>query len=57
MFLGDIKNRVQKQYSEDYSLAALRTIIIAWCIFIIVLALIIDNKVVLSGILAYEILP
>lgn len=48
---------VRKQFEKDFSLAALRSMIIVWGLMIIGLALVIDNKWVLAGILAYEVLP
>lgn len=48
---------VQKQAHDDLTLFALRTVIILWAIFIIILVLTIKNKWVLGGILAYEVLP
>jgi len=55
--LKPIQKRVQSQFESDYTLAGLRLLIIAWAFFVIVLALIIDNKAVLAIILAYEVLP
>jgi hypothetical protein len=42
---------------EEYSVVALKTFIIAWALLVIVAALWIDNKWVLAGLLAWEILP
>lgn len=55
--LNSLKDRVQSNFASDYTLSALRMLIIAWSIFIICLALVIDNKWVLGAILAYEVLP
>jgi len=49
--------RLQDQFAKDYTTTALKTIIIVWSIIVIILALVIDNKWVLAGILAYEVLP
>lgn len=43
--------------SRDLTLTMLKIIIIMWALFIIVLALFINNKWILAGILAYEVLP
>ena len=42
---------------DEYSVFALKTFIIAWALLVIVAALWIDNKWLLAGILAWEILP
>jgi hypothetical protein len=55
--LTSLKNKVQSNFATDYTLSGLRLLIIVWAFFIIALALIIDNKWVLAGILAYEVLP
>jgi hypothetical protein len=52
-----LKEKIQGSFSKDYTLASLRLFIIAWAIFIIVISLIIDNKYILAGIIAYEVLP
>lgn len=43
--------------NRDFTLVSLKTLIIVWAIFVVFLTLIIDNKWVLTGILAYEVLP
>ena len=43
--------------NRDFTLLSLKTLIIVWAIFVIILAVIVDNKWVLTGILAYEVLP
>ena len=53
----DLFNKVQKAASDDMNLTGLRALIIAWALFVIVLTLTIKNKLVLAGILAYEVLP
>jgi len=55
--LNKAKSSVQSRFSSDYTLAGIKLMIIAWCFFIIVITLIIDNKVLLGAILAYEVLP
>lgn len=49
--------RIRRAAMQDFTLFGLRTVIIAWSILVIFLALTIKNKWVLTGILAYEILP
>jgi hypothetical protein len=49
--------KAQAAFYDDFSLAALKTVIILWALFIICLALFVDSKWVLAGILAYEVLP
>ena len=49
--------RMQQEFYRDLGLTALRAIIIVWCLIIIALTLVIKNKWVLAGILAYEVLP
>jgi hypothetical protein len=56
---------IRKEAGEDLqhgihghlSITAIRVGIIAWALFTIILALYIDNPLVLAGILAWEILP
>lgn len=48
---------VRRSFEKDFTLAALRATIITWCLVVIGLAIVIDNKWVLAGILAYEVLP
>lgn len=43
--------------NRDFTLVAMKTLIITWAVFVIFLTLIVDNKWVLTGILAYEVLP
>ncbi len=53
----DIFNKIRLAAERDFTLVGLKTLIIAWALFVIVLTLFIDNKWILAGILAYEILP
>lgn len=57
MSLNQTFERVQIAFSENFTRAGLKAIIILWALFIIVLALIVDNSWLLAGILAYEVLP
>ena len=53
---GFIK-RLQAAFYQDMTTASLKAAIVVWALFVIVLALLIDNPWVLAGILAYEVLP
>jgi hypothetical protein len=53
----DVVSDFRKKASRDMTLTGLKTAIIVWALFIILLAIFIDNKWLLGGILAYEILP
>ena len=55
--LNDLKGGVQKKFAEDYTTAGLKLLIISWCVFVIVLTILINNKYMLAAILAYEVLP
>ena len=48
---------VQRKAESDFTLLGLKLIIIGWAIFIILLALFVNNKWALGGIIAYEVLP
>lgn len=55
--LKDIFNKIRELASQDLTLFGLKALIIAWALFVILLTVLIDNKWILAGILAYEILP
>jgi len=55
--MNDLIKRTQQALAEDFTTTALKIIIVLWALFVIVLALGIDNRWILAGILAYEILP
>lgn len=55
--INSLKGGIQGKFAEDYTLNGLKLLIIAWCIFVIGLTLMVDNKWVLGAILAYEVLP
>jgi hypothetical protein len=55
--MNKIIQRVQAEFAQDFTKAGLKTLIILWALFIIALALLIDEPWVLAGILAYEVLP
>lgn len=48
---------VRRHFEKDFTKAALKATIITWCLLVIGAAIFIDNKWVLAGILAYEVLP
>jgi hypothetical protein len=48
---------VRRTFQKDFTLAGLKATIIVWSLLVIVAAIVIDNKWVLAGLLAYEILP
>jgi hypothetical protein len=48
---------VRRQFEKDFTVASLKATIIVWSLIIIGLALWINDKWVLAGILAYEVLP
>jgi hypothetical protein len=52
-----IFDHLQSAFEQDFSLGALKILIILWSFIIILLAIAIDDKWILAGILAYEVLP
>jgi hypothetical protein len=57
MLFSETKNKIQSEFARDYTVSSLKLLIIAWCVFVVVLAIIVDNPVILAAILAYEVLP
>jgi hypothetical protein len=55
--MNNFIRRIQQEFNKDFSLTALRVAIILWAIFVICLAIVVDNKWFLAGVLAYEVLP
>jgi hypothetical protein len=62
--MGDLREHLEhpgKQFRQDvyeeYSVLALKTCIIVWALFVIGLALFVNDKWLLAGILAWELLP
>ena len=55
--MRELAERVRREFYKDFTRAGLKAAIIVWAIFVIVLAFLIDNKWILAGILAYEVLP
>lgn len=57
-FLRDRYRSIQASFARDFTATALKTIIVFWALFVIVLVIFfIDNKYLLAAILAYEVLP
>ena len=48
---------LQRELARDFTLTMLKLTIILWCLFIAWLALAINDKWILAGIMAYEFLP
>lgn len=49
---------IREHFQNDFTTATLKTLIVLWALFVIVLVLFfVDNKWLLAGILAYEVLP
>jgi hypothetical protein len=49
--------QAQNAFATDLTTMMLRITIITWAIVVVLLALFVDNKWLLAGILAWEILP
>lgn len=49
--------RVQQLAARDFTLFGLKFLLIAWAVGVIIAALLINNKWLLAGLLAYEVLP
>ena len=49
--------RAREAFAADFTEATLKALIILWSLMVIALALLFDNKWLLAGILAYEVLP
>lgn len=50
--------KIRQEFYEDWTQASLKAAIVLWALFIIFLVIfVVDNKWILAGILAYEILP
>ena len=56
--LKDTWNNVRQSFYDDFTVASLKTMIVLWALMIIFLVLFaVNNKWLLAGILAYEVLP
>ena len=56
MFAQLFKN-IQRGAANDFTLFGLRMFITLWAVFVIILAWSIENKLILGGMIAYEVLP
>lgn len=57
LILTNFVQKAQRQFAEEMPSITLKVVIILWALFVIGLALWIDNPWILAGILAYEVLP
>jgi len=48
---------IKAGFYEDYTVTTLKVLIIGWALLMIILALSINNKWLLAGLLAWELLP
>lgn len=55
--MGELVERLQEKAYDDFSLVGLKAAIIILALILIFLALSINNKWVLAGVLAWELLP
>ena len=55
--MNELIRKLQAQFAADWTEAGLRVAIVAVALFFIVLALVVKNKWVLAGLLAYMVLP
>ena len=56
--MNNLIERARASFYDDFTASALKAIIVGWAIFVMILVLyFIDNKWILAGILAYEVLP
>jgi hypothetical protein len=52
-----VVDNIRKEFYRDFTKTTLKILIIIVALLVIALALYVDNKWVLAGILAYEVLP
>lgn len=55
--MNDLIKKLQQEFYKDLTSAMLRVAIITWALVVIIAALTVQNKWILAGILAWEILP
>lgn len=55
--MRDLIQAAQTYFSKNYAAGALKLLIVLWALFVVGVALLVDNAWVLAGILAYEVLP
>jgi len=50
--------QTRRNFARDYTTTALKTMIVVWALLVIFATIfVVDNKWILAGILAYEVLP
>lgn len=58
MLVEDAVQELRQHFFENYTETILKGMIVVWAIFVIILVLFfVNNKWLLAGILAYEVLP
>lgn len=57
MNITQLANNLRSYLAKDYTTGALKMLIILWAIGIIAVALWTDNRWILAGMLAWEVLP
>lgn len=58
MSLNDLVKSYRKSLSNNFTVTSLKTMIVIWALFIIILTVFfVDNEWLLAGILLYEVLP
>ena len=56
--MRELVDKVRQYFYDDFTAAALKTMIVLWAIVVILLVVfVVHNKWILAGILAYELLP
>lgn len=55
--MDKIVESVQRAFARNFTVSALKVIIVLWAFFVIALALSVDDEWILAGLLAYEVLP
>ena len=56
--MNKVAENFRESLNEDFTATALKVLIILWLIFVAILVIfVIDNKWLLAGVLAYEMLP
>ena len=54
---SNLAREVRQRFNDDFTLMGLRVFITLWAIAVAILVWFIDNKWILAGIAAYEVLP
>ncbi len=55
--MNNIIKDIQRSFARDFTATGLKAAIVIWAFIVVIAALSIDNKWILAGMLAYEILP